>query len=182
MGKRDFLRFEFKNSDRYPILPQPGWPAAGSWNWQRVALEANVMFTNAVFYIEHTPWPITVYPKKYAHGFCFVVLCCGYTFTDFPISIRLTSLALWQSNDCPSASKATLMNMDNNFVWIHYERLHNHNKAKHTKTVCIFLGIYCKYVYCFVVPCYILILPSFSIRLCDLLNNMPQHLGSGGIK
>ena len=71
---------------------------------------------------------LTVYPKKYAHGFCFAVLCCGYTLTDFPISIRLTSLALWQSNDCPSASKATLM---------------NHNKAKHNKTVCIFLGIYC---------------------------------------
>ena len=29
------------------------------------------------------------------------------------------------------------------FMWIHYERLHNHNKAKHNKTVCIFLGIYC---------------------------------------
>ena len=85
----------------------------------------------------------TVYPKKYAHGFCFAVLCCGYTLTDFPISIRLTSLALWQSNDCPSASKATLMNMDKYFTWIHYERLHNHNKAKHNKTVCIFLGIYC---------------------------------------
>ena len=84
----------------------------------------------------------TVYPKKYAHGFCFAVLCCGYTLTDFPISIRLTSLALWQSNDCPSASKATLMNMDKYFMWIHYEWLHNHNKAKH-KTVCIFLGIYC---------------------------------------
>ena len=55
----------------------------------------------------------------------------------------LTSLALWQSNDCPSASKATLMNMDKYFMWIHYERLHNHNKAKHNKTVCIFLGIYC---------------------------------------
>ena len=41
----------------------------------------------------------TVYPKKYAHGFCFAVLCCGYTLTDFPISIRFTSLALWQSND-----------------------------------------------------------------------------------
>ena len=88
----------------------------------------------------------TVYPKKYAHGFCFAVLCCGYTLTDFPISIRLTSLALWQSNDCPSASKATLMNMDKYFMWIHYERLHNHNKAKHNKTVCIFLGIYCKFV------------------------------------
>ena len=83
--------------------------------------------------------------------FCFAVLCCGYTLTDFPISIKLTSLALWQSNDCPSASKATLMNMDKYFMWIHYERLHNHNKAKHNKTVCIFLGIYCrclvKYVY-----------------------------------
>ena len=85
----------------------------------------------------------TVCPKKYAHGFCFAVLCCGYTLTDFPISIRLTSLALWQSNDCPSASKATLMNMDKYFMWIHYERLHNHNKAKHNKTMCIFLGICC---------------------------------------
>ena len=82
----------------------------------------------------------TVYPNKYAHGFCFAVLCCGYTLTDFPISIRLTSLALWQSNDCPSASKATLMNMDKYFMWIHFERLHNHTKAKHNKTVCIFLG------------------------------------------
>ena len=89
--------------------------------------------------------PYTVYPKKYAHGFCFAVLCCGYTLTDFPISIRLTSLALWQSNDCPSASKATLMNMDKYVMWIHYERLHNHNKAKHNKTVRIFLGIYCKW-------------------------------------
>ena len=92
-------------------------------------------------------WHITVYPKKCAHGFCFAVLCCGYTLTDFPISIRLTLLALWQSNDCPSASKATLMNMDKYFMWIHYERLHNHNKAKHNKPVCIFLGIYCMWIY-----------------------------------
>ena len=41
------------------------------------------------------------------------------------------------------AYKATLMNMDKYFMWIHYERLHNHNKAKHNKTVRIFLGIYC---------------------------------------
>ena len=58
----------------------------------------------------------TVYLKKYAHSFCFAVLCCGYTLTDFPISIRLTSLALWQSNDWPSARKATLMNMDKYFM------------------------------------------------------------------
>ena len=85
----------------------------------------------------------TVYPKKYAHGFCFAVLCCDYTLTDFPISTRLTSLALWQSNDCPSAGKATLMNMEKYFMWNHYERLHKHDKAKHNKTVCIFIGIYC---------------------------------------
>ena len=93
--------------------------------------------------VRENGYTCTVYPKKYAQGFSFVVLCCGYTLTDFPISIRLTSLALWQSNDCPSASKATLMNMDKYLMWIHYERLHNHNKAKHNKTVCIFLGIYC---------------------------------------
>ena len=90
-------------------------------------------------------YAITVYPKKYAHVFCFAVLCCIYTLTDCPISIRLTSLALWQSKDCPSASKATLMNMDKYLMWIHYERLHNHNKAKHNKTVCIFLWIYCSW-------------------------------------
>ena len=86
----------------------------------------------------------TTKPCAYFLGYTVLsVLCCGYTLTDFPISIRLTSLALWQSNDCPSASKATLMTMDKYFMWIHYERLHNHNKAKHNKTVCIFLGIYC---------------------------------------
>ena len=75
---------------------------------------------------------------------CFVVVI---HWLIFPISIRLTSLALGQSNDCPSASKATLMNMDKYFMWIHYERLHNHNKAKHNKTVCIFLGIYCTHTH-----------------------------------
>ena len=93
----------------------------------------------------------TVYPKKYAHGFallCFVVVIHWLIF-PYP-----SGLLHWHcgnltiaSNDCPSASKATLMNMDKYFMWIHYERLHNHNKAKHNKTVCIFLGIYCIYAY-----------------------------------
>ena len=74
------------------------------------------------------------------------LLCCAllWLYIDWFSHIhQATSLALWQSNDCPSASKATLMNMDRYFMWIHYEWLHNHNKAKHNKTVCIFLGIYC---------------------------------------
>ena len=102
-----------------------------------------LLFSYVLLSKKNSPSCFTVYPKKYAHSFCFAVLCCGYTLTDFPISIRITSLALWQSNDCPSAIKATLINMDKYFMCIHYERLHNHNKAKHNKTVCIFLGIYC---------------------------------------
>ena len=43
----------------------------------------------------------------------------------------------------PQYQQTILMNMDKYFMWIHYERLHNHNKAKHNKTVCIFLGIFC---------------------------------------
>ena len=119
------------------------WPASEKNDWvnNREAGDLRHQRTHCSFW-RHC----TVYPKKYAHGFCFAVLCCGYTLTGFPISIRLTSLALWQSNDCPSASKATLVNMDKYFMWIHYERLHNHNKAKHNKTVCIFLGIYCNVV------------------------------------
>ena len=65
---------------------------------------------------------------------------CSAVVIHFPISIRPTSLALWQSDDCPSASKATVMNMDKYFIWIHYERLHNHNKAKHKKPRAYFPG------------------------------------------
>ena len=86
------------------------------------------------------PLEVTIYPKKYAHGFCFAVLCCGYTLTDLPISIRLTSLALWQSNDCPSASKATLMNMDKYFMWIHMNDCITTTKQSTTKPCAYFLG------------------------------------------
>ena len=130
-------------------------------NWSTEISEIQQILITAQSSIERqwksTTEPGTVYPKKYAHGFCFAVLCCGYTLTDFPISIRLTSLALWQSNDCPSASKATLMNMDKYFMWIHYERLHNHNKAKHNKTVCIFFGVYCRYNARIIQRCFALI-------------------------
>ena len=33
--------------------------------------------------------------------------------------------------------------MDKYSMWNHFERLHNHNKAKHNKTVCICIGISC---------------------------------------
>ena len=129
----------------YQRIPQVCMPMATFWGWRALikSKHESTLPKIAACDCDAICAVRTVYPKKYAHGFCFAVLCCGYTLTDFPMSIRLTSLALWQSNDCPSASKATLMNMDKYFTWIHYERFHNHNKAKHNKTVCIFLGIYC---------------------------------------
>ena len=134
------------------VLGMPGaWATSNSRIWK----EAHPMLLH------------TVYPKKYAHGFCFAVLCCGYTLTDFPISIRLTSLALWQSNDCPSASNATLMNMDK-YMWIHYERLHSHNKAKHNKTVCIFIGIYCSSFYIAIKS---LAFPCLLLKYADVILN-----------
>ena len=155
----DCIRLVYMHVLIYPchileaILANPSW-WIGSWAYKRTLfisskysciINVNLyqLFINVLVMTDRTSSQHTVYPKKYAHGFCFAVLCCVYTLTDFPISIRLTSLALWQSNDCPSASKATLMNMDKYFMWIHNQRMHNHNKAKHNKTVCIFLGIYC---------------------------------------
>ena len=112
------------------------------WVWCEIPSISKWLIRNLTTHIFIIPG-LQYIPRNMHTVFCFAVLCCGYTLTDFPISIRLTSLALWQSNDCPSASKVTLMNMDKYFMWIHYQRLHNHNKAKHNKTVCIFLGIYC---------------------------------------
>ena len=134
------------SSTRTPTFPRMGMIFCVNFRWYLWKSTWNMSLKLCKARYAHS-WilrALTVYPKKYAHGFCFAVLCCGYTLTDFPISIRLTFLALWQSNDRPSASKETLMNMDKYPMWIHYERLHNHNKAKHYKTVCIFLGIYCK--------------------------------------
>ena len=52
-----------------------------------------------------------------------------------PISFRVASLALGQSYDCPSASEATLIDMDKTNQ---YQTTAKHNK---TWTLCIILGI-----------------------------------------
>ena len=72
------------------------------------------------------------------------LLCCALLWLYIDWFTHICSRhAHVTSNDCPSASKATLMDMDKYFMWIYYERLRNHNKAKHNKTVFIFIGIYC---------------------------------------
>ena len=64
---------------------------------------------------------LTVYPKKYAHGSCFF----GFVVISYraisSISFRVASLALGQSNDCPSASKVTLKNMGKWIMWMEEE-------------------------------------------------------------
>ena len=72
--------------------------------------------------VRQQSWGCRVYPIKYAHGFvvfCFVLFCFGYVTGSqwihvvyLLISFRVTSLALGQSYDCPSASEVTLKDMD----------------------------------------------------------------------
>ena len=101
------------------------------------------------------------------------------------------------------------MNMDKYFMWIHYEWLHNHNKAKHNKTVCIFLGIYCmlssfyhiwkrlllergfnpctvypkKYAHGFVVLCFVVVMQSFIMNSHEVFIHIHQgcFAGTGAI-
>ena len=94
-------------------------------------------------------------------------------------------------------------------MWIHYERLHNHDKAKHNKTVCIFLGIYCiwyvgtgaavagslkselgfgpyiptvypkKYAHGFVVLCFAVVMQSFIMNSHDVFIHIHQGCFAG---
>ena len=92
--------------------------------------------------------------------------------------------------------------MDKYFIWIHYERLHNHNKAKHNKTVCIFLVIYCsnkasistlqklrhlwimrvyskKYAHGFVVLCFVVVMQSFIMNSHEVFIHVHQSCFAG---
>ena len=110
--------YNWTKSMEYCTGKQTGYIILCSTKWVRLIYSLHLIILLFKTYCEKAIWADsgTVYPNKYAHGFCFAVLCCGYTLTDFPISIRLTSLALWQYYDCPSASKSTLMNMDKYFM------------------------------------------------------------------
>ena len=67
-----------------------------------------------------------------------------YCWSILPIS---SGLHHWhwgnQSYDCPSASEATLKNMDKWITWILKSWWCRHTKTKHNKTIDMFHGIYC---------------------------------------
>ena len=59
---------------------------------------------------------------------------------DLPISLRVTSLALGQSYDFPSAREVTLkIGVNKSYAPFEYHMIQN--KTKHDKTVCIFYGL-----------------------------------------
>ena len=100
------LKISLKFVLKFPINNIPALVQIMAWRRSGDKPLSEPMMVSLLTHICVTrPQWVTVYPKKYAHGFCIAVLCCGYTLTDFPISIRLTSLALWQSNDCPVPAK-----------------------------------------------------------------------------
>ena len=58
-----------------------------------------------------------------------------------PISFRVTSLALGQSYDCPSANETTLNDMGKS-ITSSRKGCYDYNKTKHNKIICILYGMY----------------------------------------
>ena len=91
--------------------------------------------------INHHIW-YTVYPKKYAHGFCFVVVIHWLIF-PYP-----SGLLHWH---CGNLTIAPVPAKQPWWIWINTSCKFIMNdcitttKQSTTKTVCIFLGIYCMY-------------------------------------
>ena len=72
---------------------------------------------------------------------CFVVVI---HWLIFPYPSGLLHWHCGNLTTAPVPAKQPWWIWINTSFWIHYERLHNYNKANHSKTVCIFLGIYYK--------------------------------------
>ena len=69
---------------------------------------------------------ITYNPLKYACGFPIIEFCLIKLQMNIPISFRVSSLALWQSN--PISNEAAPKNMDNSHKLImEYESTDIHN-------------------------------------------------------
>ena len=65
--------------------------------------------------------PLCSYSKNHRRGPHFFPFFVVVTYQSIlPICFRVTSLALGQSYDCPSASNATLKNMGKYIPWIHW--------------------------------------------------------------
>ena len=82
----------------------------------------------------------TVYPKKYAHGFCFAVLCCGYTLTVFShihLAYFTSTVAIWRLPQCQQSNPDEWINTSFEFMMNDYITT---TKQSTTKPCAYFLG------------------------------------------
>ena len=108
-------------------------------------------------------WPLlTVYPKKYAHGFvvlCFVVVMQSFIMNSHEVFIHIHQGCFACTEAIVRLPQCQWSKPDGYGKISQCITTTKHNKAK---TVCIFLGIYCRYNDC--VPFHtilIMILKSF---------------------
>ena len=89
----------------------------------------------------------TVLHKIYSHDLRFVGYCSVLLPVDLPISFRITSLALQQSQDWPSASEVTLKNIGKSITQIPLELMLYYHKTKYNRTVYITQMLFIKVLY-----------------------------------
>ena len=75
----------------------------------------------------------TVFPASHAHNSRFLVFCCRLLSAILPASFRVTSQALGQSYDCPSASDVTLNDRVNTSRALTKNRYHDYNRTKQNR-------------------------------------------------
>ena len=113
------------------------------WKWCRVRLNS----PKPAIYRETSDSELQYIPRNMHTVFallCFVVVIHWLIF-PYP-----SGLLHWHCGNLTIAIKATLMNMDKYFMWIHYERLHNHNKAIwsiHFGWSCVFMHLFLRVVF-----------------------------------
>ena len=99
--------------------------------------------------ISHSPtdtWRNTVYPKKYAHGFavlCFVVVMQSFIMNSHEVFIRIHQGCFAGTGAIVRLPQCQWSKPDGYGKISQCITTTKHSKAN---TVCIFLGIYCRYV------------------------------------
>ena len=110
--------------------------------------------------------PITVYPKKYAHGFvvlCFVVVTQSFITNSHEVFIHIHQGCFAGTGAIVRLPQCRWSKPDGYGKISQCITTTKHNKAK---TVCIILGIYCMMSF----QCYILIYVTLHINLSILVN------------
>ena len=104
------------------------------WYWVTSLYQITLVIVTMIF-----DWILcddTIQHRDSTQALSYVELCCDLVPVDFIISSRVTSLALRQWHDYPSASEVTRSNMGNCIVYMHHSKWYNHNTTKHNKNRC----------------------------------------------